>query len=312
MTTDQTTCPNCTHPHHLPGTECQTPVHHGPNHWHLCLCLARPGAALSCPPQMTCQGGTLGYADVWYLQHGHTLLGEDGEIAPAVFETGVASVGFPSGPDIAAAAVSSAGQAPATDQAALRDRIADILAAADGWKWAPGFKAQSPTWHGYQERAAAVVAVLPAPTDPAAVLREAADQYARLVDQNEAYELAEHGEIDHESRLQYEAVRDVVTGLRRMAVEAAVPGRPGDDIQDDEGFVPPAALGLPAGTLEAAEIGANRLDAWARTPRGRNFLAHALVQLARTGWLRSEPGDGWQQMTDDAVGGAQQPKEARP
>jgi hypothetical protein len=76
--TDQTACPNCSHPHHLPGTECQTPVHHGPNHWHLCLCLARPGAALSCPPQMACQGGTLGYADVWYLQHGHMLVGEDG------------------------------------------------------------------------------------------------------------------------------------------------------------------------------------------------------------------------------------------
>jgi len=63
-------------------------------------------------------------------------------------------------------------------------------------------------------------------------------------------------------------------------------------------FFPPAAAGLPAGTLEAAEIGANRLDAWARTPHGRNFLAHALVQLARTGWLRTEPGDGFEPMRD--------------
>lgn len=54
----------------------------------------------------------------------------------------------------------------------------------------------------------------------AEVLREAADCYARLTDQNEAYELAEHGAIDHESRLQYEAVRDVAFGLRRMADEA--------------------------------------------------------------------------------------------
>lgn len=61
---------------------------------------------------------------------------------------------------------------------------------------------------------------------------------------------------------------------------------------------PPAADGLPAGTLEAAEIGASRLDAWARTPQGRNFLAHALVQLARTGWLRTEPGEGFEPMRD--------------
>jgi hypothetical protein len=70
-----------------------------------------------------------------------------------------------------------------------------------------------------------------------------------------------------------------------------------DPTQDGE-FVPPVALGLPAGTLEAAEIGANRLDAWARTPNGRNFLAHALVQLARTGWLRTEPGEGFEPVRD--------------
>ena len=61
---------------------------------------------------------------------------------------------------------------------------------------------------------------------------------------------------------------------------------------------PPAADGLPAGALEAAEIGANRLNAWARTPQGRNFLAHALVQLARTGWLRTEPGEGFEPKRD--------------
>ncbi|MDX3034954.1 hypothetical protein [Streptomyces scabiei] len=121
-TTTPSVCPNCQHPHHLPGTECSTPVHHGPSHWHRCLCLARPGAALSCPPQMTCQGGTLGYADIWYLQHGHVLVGEDGTIAPGVFETGVASVGFPSGPDIAAAAPASV-VVPAADRAADVDPV---------------------------------------------------------------------------------------------------------------------------------------------------------------------------------------------
>lgn len=70
--------------------------------------------------------------------------------------------------------------------------------------------------------------------------------------------------------------------------------------------VPPAAAGLPAGTLEAAEIGANRLDSWARSPQGKNFLAHALVQLARTGWLRTEPGAGFEPTP------AQEPMEPAP
>ncbi|MGW5616235.1 hypothetical protein [Streptomyces sp. NPDC003877] len=60
--------------------------------------------------------------------------------------------------------------ADAADRAELRDRIADVLAAADGWKWAPGFKAESPTWHDYQARADAVLAVLPPPVSRADVL----------------------------------------------------------------------------------------------------------------------------------------------
>jgi len=134
-TTDpQPVCPNCTHPHHLPGTECQTPVHHGPNRWHLCLCLARPGAALSCPPQMTCQGGTLGYADIWYLQHGHVLVGEDGTIAPGAVQPGVASVGFPSGPDLVAAVPVSV--PPAADQAAKAEALLlHFTAEAHRRKW---------------------------------------------------------------------------------------------------------------------------------------------------------------------------------
>lgn len=72
-------------------------------------------------------------------------------------------------------------QSPA-DRAALRDRIADVLAAAEGWRWAEGFKEQSPTWQGYQQRADAVLAVLPEPVDQAVVraetLREGADAVA--------------------------------------------------------------------------------------------------------------------------------------
>lgn len=85
-------CPNCSHRQHLPGTECDARIEHGPNRMHLCLCLARPGAALSCPPQMDCRGGTLGYADIWYLQHGHSLIGVDGAISPEVLKTSPAPV----------------------------------------------------------------------------------------------------------------------------------------------------------------------------------------------------------------------------
>lgn len=54
-------------------------------------------------------------------------------------------------------------------------------------------------------------------------------------------------------------------------------------------FIPPAAEGLPFEALESATNGATALDAFAETPNGRNFLAHALIQLARDGWLRRTP-----------------------
>ena len=54
-------------------------------------------------------------------------------------------------------------------------------------------------------------------------------------------------------------------------------------------FVPPAADGIPIGALDSATHGADGADAWATTPVGRNFLAHALVRLARDGWLRADP-----------------------
>ena len=52
---------------------------------------------------------------------------------------------------------------------------------------------------------------------------------------------------------------------------------------------PPAAEGLPAGTLESAVAGAAIPDANAETPYGRNVHAHALVRLQRDGWLREAP-----------------------
>ncbi|MEV7413168.1 hypothetical protein [Streptomyces althioticus] len=58
-------------------------------------------------------------------------------------------------------------------------------------------------------------------------------------------------------------------------------------------FTPPAAEGLPDGLLTSATAGAAMLDAAAHTPRTRNLLAHALVQLARDGWIRPAPGAGF-------------------
>lgn len=52
---------------------------------------------------------------------------------------------------------------------------------------------------------------------------------------------------------------------------------------------PWAAECLPLDALESAANGATMIDAWAEDPNGRNFLAHALAQLARDGWLRREP-----------------------
>ncbi|WP_411092251.1 hypothetical protein [Streptomyces sp. 049-1] len=62
--------------------------------------------------------------------------------------------------------------------------------------------------------------------------------------------------------------------------------------------VPPAAHSLPDGALDSAATGADMLGAWAQTPAGRNYLAHALVQLARDGWLRREPGNAWDPVPD--------------
>lgn len=67
-------------------------------------------------------------------------------------------------------------QPPPTDRGGLRDRIANALADADGWVWAKGYdKTQSPTYQEFLRQADAVLAVLPAGADRAAVLREAAD-----------------------------------------------------------------------------------------------------------------------------------------
>ena len=205
MTTNPTPdlCPNCQHPQHTPGTECETQVSHGPNRWHLCLCLARPGAALPCPPQMTCQGGTLGYADIWYLQQGHTLMSTEGEISPEVLKTGPVSVGFPSDP---AASAVVAVAAPPTGQTALRDRIAEVLA-----------RFGDVDQHAM---AAAVLAVLPAGSEDTTTTR--ADALAEAIAAVEAerdatdVNVAVYPRYDQRQR---NALDSGIRVLRRLAAE---------------------------------------------------------------------------------------------
>lgn len=63
----------------------------------------------------------------------------------------------------------------------------------------------------------------------------------------------------------------------------------------------PLADKLPEGSVESARQGATMLNAWAETGEGQNFLAHALVQLARDGWLRPRPGNGFEPITDETA-----------
>ena len=108
---------------------------------------------------------------------------------------------------------------PLPDQT-LRDRIADVLAKADGWTWTPDFdRTLSPVWQGYLKRADAVLAVLP-PADRAAVLREAADTIEAEQDRLETEERARFDWVDRDTALQGEAVRARAAQLRRMASEA--------------------------------------------------------------------------------------------
>lgn len=85
---------------------------------------------------------------------------------------------------------------------------------------------------------------------------------------------------------------DRLDGKALDAVEADLAAEEQPD--NETPTVPPAAAGLPLPALDSATTGASALDAWARDPRGRNFLAHALVGLARDGWLRRKPSNGFE------------------
>jgi hypothetical protein len=194
-------CPGCQHPQHAPGAECDQRVEHdGQRNWHLCLCLNRQYADRPCSPLMTCQGGALGYGDIWYLQRGHSLSSANGVITPEVLATTpTPSAAAPSAPD---------------DRAALRDLAADALADAEGWQWAPGYdKAQSPTYQHYLRQADAVLAVLPAPAD--ADLRRqlaAAERIRENADFHLGQEMARRQLAEKETG----RLRAVVARLRQM------------------------------------------------------------------------------------------------
>jgi hypothetical protein len=102
-------------------------------------------------------------------------------------------------------AASSAVPAPATGQAALRDRIRRAVCEAEGFGWDTDMLEADE----YGDHADAVLAVLPAPVDRAAVLREAADLAEEV-----AESLRKHHEFERST-----GALDVMTELRRMADE---------------------------------------------------------------------------------------------
>ncbi|KMS79498.1 hypothetical protein ACH49_12190, partial [Streptomyces leeuwenhoekii] len=98
---------------------------------------------------------------------------------------------------------------PPADRATLRDRIAAALAEADGWVWIDDeAKGRSSMWRSFQHRADAVLAVLPAPLDLAAVLRAEAE---RIVEH-----CPDHGCVEPATDVCHCEIAD---RLRRMADE---------------------------------------------------------------------------------------------
>jgi hypothetical protein len=195
----------------------------------------------------------------WAADWARTLHAEGG-----IWETLGRAVGWPTGNydawwwvswDEAAAlyghAISSAGQAPTTDQTALRDAIAEALMRwaerNNNPQYAPMRRSETVKANAYS-RADAVLAVLPAPAD------QATAPAAECSAQNRNYESGprlciraaqHHGDHIDERGFHWSdtvAVYPVADGtfrtgsnvraaLRRLADEAAVPGRTGDETE---------------------------------------------------------------------------------
>jgi hypothetical protein len=190
-----------------------------------------------------------------------------------------------------AAAVSSVGQAPATDQTALRDRIAAAIWERQnpGRHWADC----EYRWQADAEADAdAVLAVLPAHSDLAAVLLWAADQIDAETQQAKA-----DGVLEPDK---FRPCRDASAQLRRLAVEAAVPGRRDDETAeaDVDGEALRAKVEEATATLRRVRSALRTLKDQGAT--GRTY--HQVITDALAGPRPDAP----------AVGGAQQPKEDRP
>jgi hypothetical protein len=139
--------------------------------------------------------------------------------------------------------------APATDRAALVELAAAAMARADGWDWAGAnfSDLSTPATDRYRKCADAVLAVLPASTDRAAVLREAADGF----DSHAEKLLSGTGDkavfVAKALRDQAAVWREAAETLRRMGGEAPQP-----EARDEE----TALLRL---TVDAAEEGRREL-----------------------------------------------------
>jgi hypothetical protein len=193
-----------------------------------------------------------------------------------------------------------AGQAPAADRGGLRQQIAKALVRYD---WNAGLSGRdTPSEHHYGE-ADAVLAVLPAPADRAAVLREAADELGRM-------------DYDTDSNdYGYDTYRDAWNGgvmdgaeeLRRMADEAG----PADTTKQDGGeMLPPVTeyriealiadtwttLGAPLDLDLARRIRADYLKGW---PEARTRV----LRCTRTAVVID---------AEQPAARAQQPEEAQP
>ncbi|MFJ4624270.1 hypothetical protein [Streptomyces sp. NPDC088812] len=247
----------------------------------------------------------------WAADWARTLHAEGG-----IWETLGRAVGWPTGNydawvwvswDEAAAlyghAVSSAGRVPATAQTALRDRIRRVLCERDGQGALWGTDMLEPDEYGAD--ADAVLAVLPAPADRAATLDDV-DLTAGpcplcpspVTLHTPSGARAHFTTVHPERRITGRhggpwprLLADDVDGSR-LAVEAAVPDRTGDETQAEPWL------------SDSARIGRTLIWSWSEIGKGEYGEGYRAAQAearALLGGQRDADADA------PAVGGAQQP-----
>jgi hypothetical protein len=139
---------------------------------------------------MTCQGGALGYGDIWYLQRGHSLSSANGVITPEVLATTpTPSAAAPSAPD---------------DRAALLQRIAKAV---------QGVLPMSSSL-ACDVVADAVLAVLPEPADGADLRRKLAS--SERIRENADFHLGQEMARRQLAEKETARLRAVVARLRQM------------------------------------------------------------------------------------------------